>query len=183
VKNITFSDDFAELKNWTLVAPDTPGGRGGPNYNEAGDQWWTNPNNPNTPNAELYLFGDGLKLGLKPTPPSQQAYIDAGAGAHMRFVGALLSSYPVNYQQYGRWEITAAVPAVPGTSFQADAENVQITGAWPPEIDLRISTDGSGVQTVLFAVASKSGTQKWSTSSSRGFNAAVSHTYAWDWGA
>jgi hypothetical protein len=24
--NITFSDDFAELKNWTLVAPDTPGG-------------------------------------------------------------------------------------------------------------------------------------------------------------
>ena len=179
--NVTFTDNFANLNNWTLIAPDTPDGRGGPNYNEQGDQWWTNPNNPNTPDPELYMTGNGLQLGLEPTPASQQAYINSQAGANMPFIGTLLASYPTSYQQYGTWQITATVPAVPGTSFQGDIENVQVTGTWPPEIDLRISTDQSGVQTVLFDVASNSGTQQWTTSSSQGFNAAVSHTYAWDW--
>lgn len=179
---ITFSDNFANLANWTFIAPDTPDGRGGPKFNEAGHQWWTNPNNPHTPDRDLYIArGNGLELGLKPTPVSQQSYINSRAGAKMPFVGTLLASYRTSYQQYGTWQITATVPAVPGTSFQADTENVQVTGTWPPEIDLRISTDQSGVQTVLYGVASKSGWRQWTTSSSQGFNAAVSHIYAWDW--
>src|SRR5262249_17985867 len=64
-------DDFPTPNAWTFIAPDTPDGRGGPKYNEAGIQWWTNPNNPNTPASDLYRAGDGLRLGLKPTPASQ----------------------------------------------------------------------------------------------------------------
>ena len=188
----TFEDNFTTLSlhenwqagdNWELIAPDTTLGRGGPNYNESGDQWWTNPYNPNTPISGLYSLasGDGLKLGLLPTPAANQTYINSQAGANMPFVGTLLNNYPTDYQKYGYWEITAAVHALPGFAFQADIENAQITGTWPPEIDLRISTDGSGVQTVLYDVATSSGTETWTTSSSAGFNASASHTYAWDW--
>jgi hypothetical protein len=188
----TFQDKFTSLSlhkdwqpgdNWMLIAPDTPYGRGGPNSNEAGDQWWTNPFNPNTPVDGLYSLapGGGLQLGLLSTPAAVQAYIDGQAGKHMPFVGCIMNSYPVSYQKYGYWQVTASVPAVPGTSFQADTENVQITGTWPPEIDLRISTDSSGVQTVLFDVATRSGTKTWTTSSNAGFDATASHAYGWDW--
>jgi beta-glucanase (GH16 family) len=188
----SFSDSFTSLSlhqtwqsgdKWSLIAPDTPSGRGGPIYNENGDQWWTNPYNTNTPISGLYTLaaGGGLQLGLLPTPAADQAYINSEAGASMPYVGALLNTYPSSYQKYGLWDITAAVPATPGTSFQADTENVQITGTWPPEIDLRISTDSSGTETVLYDVQTTSGVQTWTTSSAAGFNAALSHTYGWDW--
>ena len=99
----------------------------------------------------------------------------------MPFVGALMNTYPSNYQKYGLWDITAAVPATPGGSFQADTENAQITGKWPPAIWLRISTDSTGTETVLYAVATPSGAQSWTTSSKAGFDATQSHTYGWDW--
>ena len=122
-----------------------------------------------------------MQLGLLPTPGADQAYINAEAGTSMPYVGTLLNTYPSSYQKYGLWDITAAVPAVPGTSFQADTENVQITGTWPPEIDLRISTDSSGTETVLYDLQTTSGVQTWTTSSAAGFNATLSHTYGWDW--
>ncbi len=70
--NVTFTDNFANLNNWTLIAPDTPNGRGGPNYNEQGDQWWTNPY-LSCSIQNFTLTGNGLQLGLEPTPASQQA--------------------------------------------------------------------------------------------------------------
>ena len=63
----SFSDSFTSLSlhqtwqsgdKWSLIAPDTPSGRGGPIYNENGDQWWTNPYNTNTPiSGSLYAGG------------------------------------------------------------------------------------------------------------------------------
>ena len=188
----TFEDNFTTLSlhenwqagdNWMLIAPDTPLGRGGPNYNESGDQWWTNPYNPNTPISGIYTLapGGGLQIALLPTPSADQAYINSQAGTNMPFVGGIINSYPTNYQKYGYWQITATMPAVPGTSFQADIENVQVTGTWPPEIDLQIFTDSAGVETVLYDVQTTSGGESWTTSSSAGFNASVQHTYGWDW--
>jgi Glycosyl hydrolases family 16 len=186
----TFQDNFSALSlhlnwqagdNWQLVAPDSTGGRGGPSWNEAGDQWWTNPYNTNTPVSGLYNLSGGVQLALLPTPSAYQAYITAQAGTAMPFVGAMLNSSQTNYQKYGYWEIIVAVPALPGFSFQADLENVQITGTWPPEIDLRISTDQTGVQTVLFAVAATAGNQDWTTTSAAGFNASLSHIYGINW--
>src|SRR5271165_141056 len=74
----SFSDNFTSLSlhqtwqsgdKWSLIAPDTPAGRGGPIYNENGDQWWTNPYNTITPISGLYTLaaGGGLQLGLLPT--------------------------------------------------------------------------------------------------------------------
>lgn len=188
----TFTDNFATLPlhrtwqagdNWQLIAPDTTDGRGGPNFSESGDQWWTNPLNPSTPISGIYnQDSSGLHLGLLQTPAAQQAYITTTSGAALAYVGGLLNTSQTNYQKYGYWETTVAVPRVPGFTFQADAENVQITGTWPPEIDLRISTDASNVQTVLFQFALGGGVYtQYTTSSTSGFDATRSHTYAWDW--
>ena len=188
----SFFDNFSSLSlhptwqpgdKWALIAPGTPLGRGGHNYNEFGDQWWTDPYNANTPISDLYGLapGGGLQLGLLPTPPADQGYINAQAGASLPFVGALMNTYNSNYQKYGLWDITAAVPATPGASFEADIENVQITGTWPPAIWLRISTDSTGAETVLYDVATTSGILGWTTSSKAGFDATRSHTYGWDW--
>ena len=188
----SFSDNFSSLSlhriwqpgdKWSLIAPDTPLGRGGPNNNEGGDQWWTNPYNTNTLISGLYGLapGGGLQLGLLPTPSADQGYVNAQAGASMPFVGALMNTFNSNYQKYGLWDITAAVPATPGASFEADIENAQITGKWPPAIWLRISTDSTGTETVLYQVATLSGVQSWTTSSKAGFDATQSHTYGWDW--
>jgi hypothetical protein len=186
----TFQDTFGTLSlhlnwqagdNWQLVAPDSTAGRGGPNWNEGGDQWWTNPYNTNTPITGLYSLSNGLQLALLPTPSTYQTYINQQAGMTMPFVGAMLNSSQTNYQKYGYWEIIVAVPALPGFSFQADLENVQVTGTWPPEIDLRISTDQSGVQTVLYAVAATTGNMAWTTTNTAGFNASVSHIYGINW--
>ena len=190
----TFADSFTSLSlhqawqsgdNWQLIAPDTPNGRGGPNFGEFGTQWWTNPYNPSTPISGLYTQdANGLHLGLQSTPAADQSYINTQSGTTLPYVAALLNSSQTNYQQYGYWETTVAVPAIPGFTFQSDAENVSITGTWPPEIDLRIYTDAGGVQTVLFQFSLDStgnNYYQYTTSSSSGFNASLPHIYAWDW--
>src|SRR4051794_40785070 len=125
----TFSDNFTSLSlhqdwqagdNWMLIAPDTTQGRGGPNYVEAGDQWWVNPYNPNTPIDGIYTLAPdgGLRLGVIPTPAADQAYINAQAGADMPYVGGILNTYPASYQKYGYWQVTVSVPTLPGFTFQ-----------------------------------------------------------------
>ncbi len=190
----TFADNFATLPlhenwqagdNWQLISPDTPLGRGGTNFGELGTQWWVNPYNPSTPISGIYNNdSNGLHLGLLSTPTADQAYINAQSGSTLPYVAGLLNTSQTNYQQYGYWETTVAVPAIPGFSFQADTENVQITGVWPPEIDVRIYTSASGVQTVLFQYATdNTGNDyfQYTTSSSSGFNASVPHIYGVDW--
>jgi hypothetical protein len=187
-----FGDTFSSLSlhrtwqsgdKWQLVAPDTPDGRGGPNFGESGTQWWVNHLNPSTPISGIYTTGGGLQLGLIATPSGQASYINSQAGATMPYVGGLLNSSQTSYQKYGYWEFSGVtVPRIPGVSFQADLENVQITGTWPPEIDLRIYTDGSNVQTVLMQTALGGGQYaQYTKSSSDGFDATVAHTYGIDW--
>src|SRR5579859_4952792 len=186
----TFSDNFSSLSlhrtwqsgdKWQLIAPDTTDGRGGPNFGENGDQWWVNPYNPSTPISGVYNQDtSGLHLALINTPSAQQSYINNQAGATLPYVGGLLNTSQTNYQKYGYWEITVAVPKVNGFTFQADTENVQITGTFPPEIDLRIGTNSSGVQTVLFEIATDSSNYTKFTMPTT-FDPTQSHTYGWDW--
>ena len=63
-------------------------------------------------------------------------------------VGALLNNSPTTYQHFGYWEMGVSVDRVPGFSFEIALENVQLTGHWPPQINIGISTDGSGNQTL-----------------------------------
>lgn len=188
----SFTDNFSTLSlhspwqagdNWQLVTPGNLIGQGGPNYGEHGDQWWVNPFNTNTPISGIYsVDSGGLKLGLINTPSAYQSYINTQAGTTLPYVGGLLNSYPTSYQKYGTWSITASVPAVAGFTFQMDVENVQITGQFPPEIDLRISTDGSGVETVLYEVSVyPNGYLQWTTTSASGFDITQSHVYSWDY--
>lgn len=190
--NATFSDTFTSLSlhntwqagdKWQLVAPDTPAGRGGPNFGENGNQWWVNPFNSNTPISGIYTQdGAGLHLGLIGTPSGQQAYINAQAGAALPYVGGLMNTSQTSYQKYGYWEFKVSVPKVPGFTWQADTENVQITGQFPPEIDLRIGTDANGVQTVLFEFALGGGQYTKFTAPTT-FDPTAMHTYGWDWEA
>lgn len=187
----SFSDNFTSLSlhntwqagdNWQLVSPDTPAGRGGPNFGENGDQWWVNPFNTSTPISGIYVQdAGGLHLGLLNTPSADQTYITAQAGAALPYVGGLMNTSQTNYQKYGYWQITAAVPKVNGFTFQADIENVQITGTFPPEIDLRIGTNASGVQTVLFEIALGGALGYTQFTMPTSFDPTQSHTYAWDW--
>jgi serralysin len=188
----TFEDSFASFSlhrtwqpgdRWQLVAPDTPNGRGGPKGNEVGDQFWVNPFNPSTHIQGLYrLSGGKLQLGLMPTPSLNQSYINGQGGKHLPFVGALLNSSQTSYQKYGYWECIVRVPRLPGFTFQFDLENVQITRTWPPEIDLRILTDQSNLQTVSFSVATTQGAQgTWTTGSNAGFDATIDHAYGISW--
>jgi hypothetical protein len=186
----TFSDTFGSLSlhntwqagdKWQLIAPDTPAGRGGPNFGENGDQWWTNPFNAGTPISGIYTQdGAGLHLGLLGTPAPQQAYISGQAGTVLPYVAGLLNTSQTNYQKYGYWEIKVAVPKVNGFTFQADTENVQITGQFPPEIDLRIGTDNTGLQTVLFEFALGGG-QYTKFVAPQTLDPTQMHTYGWDW--
>lgn len=191
--NITFQDNFTSLSihrtwqagdRWQLIAPDTPDGRGGkPKFNEDGTQWWTNPFNPSTTISGLYnIVPGGLQLAVLPTPAANASYINTTAGATLPYVAALLNTSKVNYQKYGYWEITISVPRIPGLVFQASLENVQITGQFPPEIDVRIYTDASNVQTVLFEIATTvTAYLQFSTSSAAGFDASISHIYGVSW--
>ena len=155
---ITFDDEFNTLSlhriwqqgdKWQLIAPDSTGGRGGPKWGEGGSQWWVNPFNPNTAINGIYSVSNGmLNLRLLPTPPQYQSYIDRAAGAHMPFIGALLNSSPTNYQHFGYWEIGVSSDRVPGFAFEMALENVQLTGHWPPQLTIGVSTDGSGRQTL-----------------------------------
>jgi hypothetical protein len=187
-----FSDTFTSLPlhntwqsgdKWQLVAPDTPNGRGGANFGENGDQWWVNPFNSNTPISGIYVQDStGLHLGLLNTPPANQSYINTTSGSTLPYVGALMNTSQTSYQKYGYWEFKVAVPKLAGFTWQADTENVQVTGTWPPEIDLRIGTNAAGVQTVLFQFALGGGQYTQYTAPST-FNATQMHTYGWDWEA
>lgn len=191
---IIFNDTFSTLSlhenwqagdNWMLIAPGTPLGRGGPTFGELGDMWWTNPFNPSTPISGLYTNdANGLHLGIQATPSADQTYITAQAGAAMPFVGALLNSSPTLYQQYGLFEVVVSVPRITGITFIMAMENIQLTGIWPPEIDIRISTDINGVQSLVMMYAIDGTGTNWgtyTTNSAVGFDASVLHRYGVNW--
>jgi hypothetical protein len=161
---------------WGLIAPRTPNGRGGPNWFE-GDthMWWTNPFNPKTPVNGLYTAAEGrLRLGLMPTPPAYQTWIDSSAGIHMPFVGTLL--YSVQKQRYGYFEIRASVDGVSGLTFQACLETGDV--AFPFEIDIILFTSSDGSQHVKFDIATRKG---WPSTEVRGIDITQMHTYAIEW--
>ena len=164
-----------------MAAPDSTDGRGGPNWGEGGSQWWVNPYNPNTPITGIYSVSNGmLNLGLLPTPSQYQSYIDQQAGAHTPYVGALLNSSPTNDQRYGYWDMGVSVDRVPGFAFEIALENVQLTGHWPPQINLGVSTDGSGKQTLQVHMYKDGGT---SNDYSQPIDGTVQHDYGIDWEA
>jgi hypothetical protein len=183
----TFQDDFQSLSlheyvqpgdTWALISPSTPDGRGGPNDDEQGDQWWTNPFNPATPAQGLYTDSNNkLLLGLLPTPPAEASYIGSQAGAKLPYLGTLLNSTPSMYQLFGYFEVAVAVENLPGFSFQACLESWEISGSWPPEIDVRIQTDGSGAQSVLLQVDTRNGPIPTTLS----MDATGMHAYGIDW--
>ena len=163
----TFEDDFSTLSlhrnveagdNWGLCSPGTPDGRGGPLDSEYGDQWWTNPFNPATPIQGLYSDSNGeMLLGLLPTPAEDAAYIGSNAGTNLPYVGTLLNSATSCYQLFGYWEVTVAVDKLPGFAFQACLESWELSHSWPPEIDVRVYTDGSGAEWAFLAVDTGTG--------------------------
>jgi hypothetical protein len=184
---ITFDDEFNSLQlhrtwqqgdNWQLIAPDSPDGRGGPNWGELGSQWWVNPYDPNTPINGIYSVSNGeLNLSLLPTPSQDQSYIDQQAGAHMPYVGGILNNSPTNYQRYGYWEMGMSCNRVPGFSCEISLENVQLTGHWPPQINIGVSTDGSGNQTLQAHVYYGSTSSDYS----QPIDGAQKHDYGVDW--
>lgn len=175
-------DTFTPGAKWDWIATNSPAGRGGPKWGEAGDQWWVNPQNVNTPIRGLYFASDGmLHLGLLTTPPRYQAYIDSHAGKHLPYVGTLLNNQHHALQQYGSYTIKAAVDRVPGFAFLSDVEAHPI-GPWPPEIDLLIYTDADNVQWVKFAIhVSSADSTIYTVSSKDGFDPSTQHIYACDW--
>jgi len=185
----TFNDDFTATEPWLthrawtagdnfgFCTPATPDGRGGPNNNESGSQWWTNPNNPSTPIAGLYSISGGqMHLGVLPTPAAYQNYINLQAGTNLPFVGTLLHTVNSFTQQYGYWAVSAAVDTTPGISFQWCLEAWEIYH-WPPEIDIRVDSNSNG-QVVNFGVAQSTGGELWS---SIPFDASGQHEYAIEW--
>jgi hypothetical protein len=195
-----FDDEFTSLSlhdiwrrgdNWQLVAPDTPRGRGGANFQEMGDQWWINPFNPSTPvsggprPAPLYqIDSNGLKLALLPAPSRSQSYVHSQCRCtNMKYVGALLNSSQTSRRRFGYVEMQVAVDRLPGFTFQADEEAQPFPMVWPPEIDFPlIYTDAGGVQWMKIQVNERGGkTQTYATSSRDGFDASVMHTYGVDW--
>lgn len=158
----TFDDEFTSLPlhqpwqtgdKWQLIAPDSQTGRGGPNNGESGTQWWVNPFNASTPNATMYTIVNGqLQLQIQPTPAGSQAYINTQSGTTLPYEGGLLNTSQTNYQNFGYYEFAVAVNRVSGFGWLFSLENVQLTGHWPPEIDLLIYTDGANVQTAQFTI-------------------------------
>jgi beta-glucanase (GH16 family) len=175
-------DTFTPGAKWDWIATNSPQGRGGPKWGELGNQWWTNPQNSNTPIRGLYFASDGmLHLGLRTTPPRYQAYIDSHAGKHLPYVGALLNNQHHALQRYGIYTIKVAVDRVPGVAFLSDIEAHPI-GPWPPEIDLLIYTDADNVQWVKFAIhISNADSTVYKMSSKDGFDPSTQHIYSWDW--
>ncbi|MDD5676295.1 MAG: family 16 glycosylhydrolase, partial [Chitinivibrionales bacterium] len=149
--------------------------------NEAGDQWWTNPYNPSTPIDGLYQVSNGqLNLGLKPVPAAYQTYIDNQAGKHLPYAGTLLNSASTCYFMYGYWEVTVAVDNLPGFSFQACLENWEKTGKWPPEIDLRVTDEQNGTQTIMFEMRDGN-LPTWTQWKSQSYDATKMHSYGISW--
>jgi hypothetical protein len=175
-------DTFTPGAKWDWIATSSPLGRGGPKWGEAGDQWWVNPQNPNTPIRGLYDTADGmLRLGLRSTPPQYQAYIDSHAGKHLPYVGALLNNQRHDRQLYGSYSIKVAVDRLPGFAFLSDVEAYP-PGPWPPEIDLLIYTDAANVQWVKFAIHTGTpASPVYTMSSTDGFDPRAQHVYAWKW--
>jgi len=73
----------------------------------------------------------------------------------------------------------AAVDRVPGFSAEVAVENVQLTGHWPPQLNMGVSTDASGNQT-LQAHMYYNGT---SADYSRTIDGTQQHIYGIDWEA
>jgi hypothetical protein len=161
---------------WGLIAPRTPQGRGGPKSYEGNTRmWWTNPFNPKTPVQGLYSVSGGqLHLGLKPTPPAYQSWIDQSAGIHTPYVATLL--YSVQKELYGYFEIRASVDTVPGLTFQACLETGDV--AFPFEIDIILYTNRDKSQHVKLGIATASG---WPSTEVNGVDIAAMHTYAIEW--
>ena len=158
--------------------PNSTNGRGGPNWGEGGSQWWVNPYNPSTSANGIYSVSNGqLNLRLLATPTSEQAYIDQQAGAHLPYVGGLLNNSLTNYQHYGLWETRMAVDRVPGFSTEISMENVQLTGHWPPQLNIGVSTDGVGNQTLQAHIYYNGKSAAYS----QPINGTQQHTYGIDW--
>jgi hypothetical protein len=187
----TFADEFTSIPlhqpwqsgdKWQLIAPDTQNGRGGTNFGESGTQWWVNPFNASTPNSTMYTVVNGqLRLQIQNTPSGSQSYINTQSGSTLPYEGALLNSSTTNYQKFGYYEMAVAVDRINGFGWLFCIENVQITGHWPPEIDLLISTNGTNVQTVQFKINLTANSPVYSISSADGFDASVQHVYGIDW--
>jgi beta-glucanase (GH16 family) len=186
---LTFDDEFSSLAlhrtwqagdKWQLIAPDSTDGRGGPNWGEGGSQWWVNPYNPSTPANGIYSVSNGmLNLSLLATPASEQAYIDQQAGTHLPYVGGLLNNSPADYQKYGLWETRMAVDRVPGFSTEIAIENVQLTGHWPPQLNIGVSTDANGNQTLQAHMYYNNTSSDYS----QAIDSTQQHTYGVDWEA
>jgi hypothetical protein len=197
-----FDDDFTSLPlhyawhpgdKWQLIAPGDPIGRGGKRvFNEAGDQWWTNPFNPSTSipggmaPAPLYSVDkNGLNLQLQSLPTRIQAYVNARCEcANLAYAGTLLNTSRTAIRVYGYTEMQVAVDRVHGFAFQADEEAFPARPVWPPEIDWpKIWTDASGVQWLQGVVNRSHGvaSPSYTTSSNSGFDPSAMHVYGVDW--
>jgi hypothetical protein len=170
------------LSIWAPCETNSPDGRGGPNWNEAGSQWWTNPFNPNTPIDGLYTNnGTQTLLAVLPTPPAFQSYIDGQGGTHLPFVGGLINSSPSCVRVLGHWECTVAVDRVPGFAFQF---SIKAAGSLPlpPEFALTIGTNSRNLQIAGFSCARQDGGRpNWKIDSGAGFDAQQYHTYGINW--
>ena len=97
----------------------------------------------------------------------------------MPYVGANLNSSPTNYQRYGYWDM--ACPATASRLLLRNLlENVQLTGHWPPQINIGVSTDGSGNQTLQAHIYNDGGT---SNDYSQPIDGTEKHDYGIDWEA
>ena len=94
-------------------------------------------------------------------------------------VGALLNNSPTTYQHYGYWEMGVSVDRVPGFSFEISLENVQLTGHWPPQLNIGVSTDGSGNQTLQAHMHNGSTSSDYS----QPIDGTQQHDYGIDWEA
>lgn len=170
---------------WQLIAPNTPDGRGGPTYGEAGTQYWVNIYRPGFSASGIYsVFNSRLRLGLMATPSGIQAAVDADAGASMPFIGTLVNSTPSYLLPHGYHEIVVAVPKIGGFTFEAALEAP--ASGWPPEIDIVIYTNADNSQYVKFTVWDYSGgiySKGESIISPLGWNGTVDNTYGVDVGA
>jgi beta-glucanase (GH16 family) len=191
--NFTFHDDFTSAPwlthrtwqagdLWSFCATSTPDGRGKAD-GENGDQYWINPNNPNTPVPNLYRMSGGhLQLGLMVTPAGAVSnYIASLGGGAQPFVGCLVNNQFAHLQKYGRWSVTVAVPKIIGMGFQACCEDYPAVQWWTGEADFDIFTSSDGLQHVTFRVSDT--VAYYTIFDVTNIDATVSHKYEWEWRA
>jgi hypothetical protein len=152
----TFSDNFTfyDSSKWRIDS-----------YDEGGAALW---NNDPALVPQIYQYSnDGLRLNI----------INAPAGGHQYSTGMTNMHDPSNFSQlFGYFEITCAVPRVPGFMYEAE-----MRGAvhWPPAIDIaRIYTLADGTQVV--DMHDWSIDKVFSITSKQGFDATQMHSYGLD---